>query len=132
VTLGSDYLGAVERWTMILAAAVIAAAVVAAPRPIAFAATVGAGLMVANAWAMRRIGRKVALSADRPGAAILLLNVKLLVLIAVVYLAIRVFGLDTLGFLVGVSVLPAALLVAALRTAPTDDTHLEEERRPNG
>jgi hypothetical protein len=109
---------------MILAAIVIAGATILASRPVAFGATLGAGLMVVNALAMRRIGQRV-LSASRPGAAVILLNLKLLALIALVYVCITVLHLSTLGFLLGISVFPAAIVIAALRAGmspaePTD------------
>ncbi len=125
--MNSRHLHTIERWTLILAAIAIAAAVVAASRSTAFAVTVGAGLMVGNAIALRRIGSRVLASAT-PGMAVLLLNLKMLLLVALVYVGVRILHLDTAGFLIGVSVFPVAMVIAALRfgaaeaTAPTDET----------
>jgi hypothetical protein len=127
MNLEARHLAVVERWTMILAALTIAATTLLAPRPVAFGATVGAGLMVANAWAMRRIGTRVLQSAERRGFAILLLNVKLLALIGVVWLAMHFLHVDTLGFLLGVSVFPTAIVAAALQIGLAEPTRGESE-----
>lgn len=129
MTLEAKHLGTVERWTMILAAVVIAAAMIAAPRPVAFAVTVGAGLMVANAFALRRIGGWV-LKASSPGVAVLLLNVKMFLLIAMVYVGIAVLHLDTVGFLIGVSIFPLAMVVAAVRIGMADSSMETGESPP--
>jgi len=100
---------------MILAALVIAASAVAAPRRVAFGVALGAALMVANAWAMRRIGQRVLRSGARPGFAILLLNLKMLLLIALTFVVVRWLPVDAVGFLVGISVFPVAVVVAAVR-----------------
>src|SRR4051794_22263891 len=107
----------VERWTLILSALVIAPAYVAAPRSTAFAVTVGAALMNLNAFALRRIASRVVARAGeiKPGAAILLFNLKMVLLIGAVYVCVKVLGLDAIGFIVGVSVFPVAVVVAALR-----------------
>jgi hypothetical protein len=111
------HLRSVERWTLALAALVIAAATVATSRSTAFAVAVGAGLMSLNAWAIRRIAERVFRDGQRirAGAAVLLFNLKMLLLIALVLVAISVLHLDGIGFLVGVSVFPVAIVVAALR-----------------
>ena len=104
---------------MILAVVVIAAATVAAPRPVAFAVTVGAGLMVANAFAIRRLGARLVRVAS-PSAAVLLLNLKMLLLIAMVYVGIALLHLDAIGFVIGVSIFPVAMVIAALRAGLAD------------
>lgn len=116
-SLEPRHLQAVERWTLALGAAVIVAAFVAAPRRVAFAATVGAALMAGNAWAIRKLAERLARSAaeNRPAAVVLLFNLKMLVLAALVYVAVKLLGLDAIGFLVGVSIFPVAIVVAALR-----------------
>ncbi|MSP59404.1 MAG: hypothetical protein EXR72_03505 [Myxococcales bacterium] len=123
------HLNAVERWTMILAALAIAAAAAATSRSTAFGVTVGAGLMVANAMVLRRVGQRVLRSLKRPGIAVLLLNLKMAVLIGLVLLIIKYLHVDTLGFLIGVSVFPLAVLVAAIQTglaeSDADPTPLE-------
>jgi hypothetical protein len=116
--LEPQHLHVVERFALMFAAALIAVAFVLAPRGMAFAITVGAGLMTLNAWAIRRIAERAFKSAGgrvRPGFAVLLFNVKMLVLIGMVIVAVRVLHLDAIGFLIGISVFPVAIFAAALK-----------------
>jgi hypothetical protein len=115
---------------MILAALVIAAAMVAAPRAMAFAVTVGAGLMVGNALALRRIGARV-LASSSPGFAILLLNLKMFVLIALIYVGVHLLHLDAIGLIIGVSVFPVAIVAAALRIGAAESS-TESTESPSG
>ena len=115
--LGPHHLSSVERWTMILAALVILAAIVATPRGTAFGATLGAGLMVVNAYALRRIGHRVFRTLARPGIAVLLLNVKMAVLFGLVFVCVRYLNADAVGFLIGISVFPVAVVIAAVRAS---------------
>lgn len=134
------HLKTVEHWTMILALVATAAALVVASRPVAFAVAAGAGLMVANAWAIRqlaeRLFRKTGKDGEpRAGAAVALFNVKMFVLIALVYVAVKILGLDAIGFLVGVSVFPVAVVIAALRLnlgADETDAPRGDSTVPNG
>ena len=115
--LEPQHLHVVERFALIFAAALIAAGFVFAPRGTAFAITVGAGLMSLNAWAIRRIAERAFKSAGRvrPGFAVLLFNLKMLVLVGLVIVAVRVLHLDAIGFLIGISVFPVAIFAAALK-----------------
>ncbi len=125
------HLTSVERMTMILAGIVIAAGAIAAPRRVAFGITVGAALMVANAWVMRRVGRKV-MKASRPGAAILLLNLKMLTLVGLVFLVLHFLPIDAIGFLIGVSIFPVAILVAAVRNGMAESSNETAETPSHG
>jgi hypothetical protein len=116
----------VEKWTCALAAAVILVAILALGRRAAFGVTLGAGLMVLNAYALRRIGQRVIRTFKRPGRALLLLNVKMAVLLAVVYLVVRYLPVDPIAFLVGISIFPVAIVIAALTHVP------DGEHKPNG
>ena len=113
------HLHVVERWTLILAAIVIGATFFLAARPVALAAAIGAGLMALNAWAIRKLAERLFARAAgegaRPVVAVVLFNVKMLALIALCYVGLKVFGLDPIGFLLGVSVFPVAVVAAALR-----------------
>ena len=106
---------AVERWTLILAAVVTAASFALLSQSAAFAAAVGSGLMAANAWALRRIAAKTLRARARPGAAVLLFNLKMAALVGLLFVIVKVLGVDALGLLLGVSVFPAAIVVAAVR-----------------
>ena len=114
MNLDGKQLGLVERWTLVLAAIVIAAATITMSRRVALGVSVGAAIMCLNAYAMRRLGQRVLKTISRPGFAILLFNAKMGLLIAVVYLALRFLPVDAIGFLVGVSVFPVAIVAAAI------------------
>lgn len=119
------YLRRVERWTLVLAALVVGACFVAAPRTVAFAASVGAGLMCLNAVAIRALTERVFKSRGgaTPGIGVLLFNFKMALLIGLVWVALRYLHLDGVGFLLGISVFPVAIVAAAVsaRLAPADD-----------
>ncbi len=120
------HLIAVEKWTSILAALVAAAALLLLGRRAAFGATLGAGLMVLNAMALRRLGRRAFRTFKKPGAAVLLFNLKMFLLIALVYVVIRYLPVNPVGFVIGISIFPAAILAAAIRHAlRTSGSHEE-------
>lgn len=125
MTSEPGYLRRVERWTLVLAALVVGACFVAAPRPVAFAASVGAGMMCLNALAIRALTERVFKSRGgaTPGIGVLLFNFKMALLIAMVWVALRYLHLDGVGFLLGISVFPVAIVAAAVsaRLAPADD-----------
>jgi hypothetical protein len=108
------HLIAVERWTLILAALVVGSSILVLDRHTAFSASIGAVLAALNAYAQRRIGRRVFKTFKRPGAAILLLNVKMGVLIALVWIIIKYLHVDPIAFIVGISLFPAAIVATAI------------------
>lgn len=110
------HLRIVERWTLVLAAIASGAALVALPRAMAFACAVGAGLMCLNAAAIRWLTERAYKSAGgpTPGLGLLLFNVKMALLVAAVAIALFVFRLDGIGFILGISVFPVAAVCAAL------------------
>jgi len=114
--MDTKHLIAVEKWTLGLAAAVVAFSFLALGSRVALGASLGAVLMCLNAWALRKIGEKSKVLA-KPSAAVLLFNLKMGLLIAVVYVVIRYLPIDAVGFVIGISIFPAAILAAALRHA---------------
>ena len=131
--LEPGHLRIIERWTLVLAAIVIAAAALVTSPSTATAVAAGAGLMAFNAWAIRRLAERAfrgASTGSRPGLAVLLFNVKMAVVIAAVFVAVKVLGLDAVGFIVGVSVFPVALVIGSVKIMGTlgDDTSLTGER----
>ena len=132
--LEPKHLQIVERWTLILAACAIAVATFAAPRVTTLALCVGAGFMCLNAYAIRRLAERLFKRAEenRPGALVLLFNLKMIALIGMVFVAIYVLKLDAIGFLLGVSVFPVAIVVAALRLnlGENDNAKSEELSSP--
>ena len=125
------HLTAVERWTGILAVAVVLGAVLLVGRKEAFGASVGAGLMALNAYLLRRVAARVERTAGRPGAVLLLFNLKLAFVIGLVYLLVRTLHVDPLSFVIGISVLPVAIVIVAVRhqlrdaqpAPPSEETH---------
>jgi ATP synthase I chain len=115
--MDTKHLIAVEKWTLALAAVVVAAAILVLGRRAAFGASLGAGLMALNAWALRRIGQRAFKSFKKPGAAVLLFNLKMGLLIALVYAAIRWLAVDPIAFVVGISIFPVAIVIVAIRHA---------------
>ena len=113
---GDQRLSALERWTLGLAAAVIGVSLLVLPQRITLGVSIGAGLMCLNAWALRRIGLRAVRTADRPGPSLLLFIVKMTLLLGVLYLVLRYLPVDAIGFIIGVSVFPAAALISALRS----------------
>lgn len=121
------HLIALEKWTALLALVVLGASMLVLGRHTAFSVALGAGLMTLNAWAIRRVGEKLGrVLAHKPGLTILLFNLKLGVIIALIYLFIRYLHVDPVAFIIGVSVLPVAIVIVAIQNAlspspPRDD-----------
>jgi hypothetical protein len=124
--MDAKHLIAVERWTWMLAAVVIAAGFIAVSARTAVGVTAGALLMSVNAWTLRKIAQRSQTMA-KPGAAVLLFNLKMAALIALVFVVIRYLPIDPIGFVVGISIFPAAILAAAIRHAlRTSEDHKGE------
>ncbi len=121
----TKHLIAIERWTLILAAVVVAAGLLVLGRHAAFGVTMGAGLMALNAVVLRRIGARAFRTFKRPGAAILLFNLKMAALLALVYVILRYLHVDPIAFIVGISVFPVAIVIVAIRhmlSQPTEQS----------
>ena len=129
-----------ERATLLISAVVIAASFVATSREVALAVAVGAGLMSVNAWAIRKLTERATRNdergpvqgqglASRPGLVLLWFNLKMALLIALVLAAVLVLKLNGIGFLVGISVFPAAVMVTAVRAALADQP--DDEQQPS-
>jgi hypothetical protein len=119
--------------TSLLAAVLLLGALIFLPRQYSFALAVGAGLMVVNAWVMRRVATAVGpVLAAKPGLILVLFNFKLLILAALIFIALRYLHLAPVPFVIGISVLPVAIFIVAIRhqlspTTPTDETPHDEE-----
>src|SRR5437867_4231560 len=105
------HLVALERWTLAFAALVVGFALLALGGRTALGVTVGAALMSLNAWSLRKIGARAFKSAGepsgarrgasdeavprrmpvvgKPGLAVLLFNLKMFVLVALVFVILR-------------------------------------------
>ena len=129
--MDDKHLVSVERWTLILAAAAIGVAVLALSRRVAFGVSIGAALMALNAYALRRIGQRAFKRFRKPGAAVLLFNLKMGLLMAVVWAVIRFLHVDPVAFIVGISIFPIAIVIVAVRHALAPSTP-STESTPNG
>jgi hypothetical protein len=115
--MNAKHLIAVEKWTLAFAAVLIAFGLLALNRRAAFGLSLGAGLMALNAWALRRIGVRAFRTFKKPGAAVLLLNLKMALLIAIVFVIVRYLPVDPIAFVVGISIFPAAVVAVAIHHA---------------
>jgi hypothetical protein len=119
------HLIALEKWTALLALVVLGASILVLGRHTALSVALGAGLMTINAWAIRRVGEKLGrVLSQKPGLIVFLFNLKLGVIIALVWTFIRYLHVDPIAFIIGVSVLPVAIVIVAVQNAlhpPRDD-----------
>lgn len=125
--MDTKHLVSIEKWTLALSAAAVAFALFAIGGKMALGVTLGAALMCLNAWALRLLGER-AKGFAKPGAAVLLFNVKMAVLIGLCFLVVHYLPVNPVGFLFGLSVFPLAIVATAIRhqlAAPTqkDETH---------
>jgi hypothetical protein len=126
--VGLKHLIAIEKWTCLLALVALGAGMLLLGRHAAFSIAIGAGMMTLNAVAIRRVAQKLGtVLQKKPSMTVLLFNFKLVILIALVFVALRYFGVEPIPFIVGISVLPLAIMIVAvqsnLRSADHEETH---------
>lgn len=127
--MGLKHLIAVEKWTCLLAAIVLAVGLVTLSRHAAFSLSVGAALATLNAISVRRLSQRLgAVLTAKPGLTVLLFNLKMGLIIGLVFAAIRWLHVDVMPFLVGISLMPAAIVVVAIQHSlkPADAASDEE------
>ncbi|MDB4970318.1 MAG: hypothetical protein JWN44_6007 [Myxococcales bacterium] len=125
--MGLKHLIAVEKWTLLLAAVVLAGGMILLGRHAAFSLGVGASLSTLNAMSIRRIAGKLGpVLQQKPGLTVLLFNLKMGLLVALIYAAIRWLHVDAVPFLVGISLLPAAIFVVFVQYSLTPPKGDEE------
>ena len=127
--MDTKHLHAVEKTTLLLAAVVTAVAILALDRRMAFGVIVGAGLMALNASALRRIADRMKI-VRRPGATILLFNLKMALLIALVFAVIHFLHVDAVALVIGISILPVAIVIVAIRHALGPEAPPEKPEAP--
>jgi len=117
-------LRAIERTTVVLGVAAVAAAgLLWGPRGM-LASAVGAALSVANFWVLRRLGARAVArveagaSTGQAVALVMSLAVKMLLLFGLVWVAVRLIGLPILPFTLGMSVFVAAIFLGGLYLGP--------------
>ena len=117
-TVGVKQLIAVEKCTYLLAAVGLAVAFLTLSRHATFSLAVGAALACANALFIRRLAQRLgAVLQQKPGLLVLLFNLKLALLIGLIFVAINWLGVDALPFVVGISMLPAAIFIVSIQHA---------------
>jgi hypothetical protein len=112
-------LAVIEKTNLVLAVGVTALGGLVWDKAGLLAAGVGAALACLNLWAIHRLaGRAIAraTAGDTAAATGLLaaLGVKMLILFALVWVAIRVYNLALVPFAIGISILPVSLVMAGL------------------
>jgi hypothetical protein len=116
--VGLKHLIAIEKWTCLLGLVLLGCAMLLLSRHAAFSLAVGAALTALNAVVIRRVAEKLGvLLQARPGLTILLFNLKMGVLVVLIFLALRFLHLDAVPFIVGLSTLPAAIVIVFLQHA---------------
>lgn len=127
--MGVKYLIAVEKWTCLLSALLLAGGMLLFGQRSAFSVAVGAGLMTLNAVVIRRVAQRLgAVLQKQPSLTVLLFNLKLGVLAVLIFLAFRYLHVEPIPFMVGISVMPLAIMITAVQhaTAKPSDGQSEE------
>lgn len=108
----------VEKWTLLCGALVITLSFLFIGARGQLGVCAGAGLMVLNARLLRVLaGRLQRVYEGRPlplGLLLLLFNGKLLGIAVLMFLCIRYLRVEPWPFLLGISILPVAILISAL------------------
>lgn len=128
--MGVKHLISVEKWTCLLAAIAIGAGMLLLPRHAAFSLTVGAALTTLNAISIRRLAQRMgAVLTQKPGVTVVLFNLKMALLIGLVFAAIRWLHVDVMPMLVGISLMPLSIVIVAIQHAlrPADAAPGDEE-----
>ncbi len=122
----SKPLAAIERTNLCLAAIATGLGALVWGRAGLVAAGVGAALACVNLWVVQRLGaRAVARAAagqtSQAAGLVAALGLKMMILFALVWVAIRVYNLALVPFAIGISVLPVSLVFAGLWIGSTAD-----------
>jgi ATP synthase I subunit len=116
--VGLKHLISLEKWTCLLAAIAIGAGMLLLDRHAAFSLTVGAALSSLNAIAIRRLTQRLgAVLTAKPGLTVLLFNLKMGLLIGLVFAAIRWLHVDVMPLLLGISLMPLSIVIVAIQHA---------------
>lgn len=116
---------AVEKWTYGLSLVAIALAFLLGTGQVAWSLSLGAALMSANSFSLRRIGERALRTMKRPGAWILLFNLKMAALLALVFVIIKYLHISVGAFMVGLSVFPLAVVATATQHSLRTDEEAE-------
>ncbi|MEO6952132.1 MAG: ATP synthase subunit I [Polyangia bacterium] len=130
--LDEPRLHSLERWTLGIGA-VLSLVAFCFGRQAGLSVSIGAALVSLNAFAMRRVGERLwaayrgAGSNVRVMRPLLLFNLKMVGLVAAVYLVVTYLHVNGIGLVVGLSAFPlAAVAVALTWVAPLGDAPSED------
>jgi hypothetical protein len=128
--VGLKHLIAIEKWTCLLALVALGGGMLLVGRHAAFSIAVGAGMMTLNAVAIRRVAQKLGVVLQKkPSVTVMLFNFKLVILIGLVFCALRYLHVEPIPFIIGISVLPFAIMIVAVQSSLDRSADHEE---PNG
>ncbi|HEX9101172.1 MAG TPA: ATP synthase subunit I [Polyangia bacterium] len=115
--MGLKHLIAIEKWTCLLSAVLLVAGMLLLGRHTAFSIALGAGMMTANAVVLRRVAQKLGtVLQQKPSLTVLLFNLKLGILGVLSFVALKYLGVEPIAFIVGISVMPLAIMIVALQS----------------
>jgi hypothetical protein len=115
--MGLKHLIAIEKWTCLLSAVLLVGGMLLLGRHAAFSIALGAGMMTANAVMLRRVAQKLGVVLQqKPSLTVFLFNIKLGVLGLLSFIALKYLGVDPIAFIVGISVMPLAIMIVALQS----------------
>lgn len=126
--MGLKHLIAIEKWTCLLSAVLLVGGMLLLGRHAAFSIALGAGMMTVNAVLLRRIAQKLGtVLQQKPSLTVFLFNIKLGVLGLLSFIALKYLHVDAIAFIVGISVMPLAIMIVALQSnlAARHDDHEE-------
>ncbi|HEX8950782.1 MAG TPA: ATP synthase subunit I, partial [Polyangia bacterium] len=87
-------------------------------RHTAFSIALGAGMMTANAIVLRRVAQKLGtVLQQKPSLTVLLFNLKLGILGVLSFVALKYLGVEPIAFIVGISVMPLAIMIVAVQSS---------------
>jgi hypothetical protein len=110
-------LRAIERFNLVIAAAVCLGSLLFWQRGIAYGAFLGAGLAVLNFWSIRRVSEAgLKTKSERKRLVLIsLLIAKMGALMGVVFLIIRYLPINVLAFIVGLSTFLLSIMIVSFR-----------------
>ena len=110
-------LRAVERFNLVIAAAIGLGSLLFWQRGIAYGACLGAGLAVVNFWAIRRVSEAGLKTKSERKRLVLIsfLIAKMGLLMGLIYLIIRYLPINVLAFIVGLSTFLLSIMIVSFR-----------------
>ena len=116
----SKNLRAVERYNLVIAAAICLGSLLFWQRSVALGAFLGAGLAVLNFWAIRRVSEAGLRTKSERKRLVLIsfLIVKMAAMMGLVYVIIRWAPINILAFVVGLSTFFLSIMIVSFRGHP--------------